>query len=375
VTLKGARLIARMISIISAAGCGGSEQAREEAPPSREVSAEPLLTIGEMDGDPHYLFGRIADAEFFPDGRIAVADFGARSVRIFDAAGTFVADLGREGEGPGEFRSVDAVWIDAPDTVAAFDSRLRRVTRFLSDGTVIDTRRLSTPLGSPFPLGVFGNGDIAAAWIRNIFERDETRVIPDTMEFARFGPGGDIVAHLGDGPGFRRFDGWTDPISPGPNAAVWRDSLYYTDGLTEISVRDRDGLIARRIPLPALEQTSAEIWAAIDRAVEERADPERSEVLRTVPRHDSIPRISRMLIDDAGWIWVKRFEPRDADVLTHHLWWNGGEWLVLDQRGRVTAAVRMPDELMPLRVQGGRILGFFRDEFNVERILVYEVAR
>jgi len=328
-----------------------------------------------MDGDPHYLFGRIADADFFEDGRIAVVDFGTPSVRIFDASGAFVANLGREGEGPGEFGWIDAVWIDAPDTVSAFDSQLRRVTRFLPDGTVIDTRRLSTPLGSPFPLGVFGNGDIAAAWIRNIFERDENRIIPDTMEFARFGPGGDIAANLGDGLGFRRFDGWTDPISPGPNAAIYRDSLYYTDGLTEISVRDRDGVIGRRILLPEPAQTPAEIWAAIEQAVEARADPERSEALRTVPRHDSIPRISKMLIDDAGSIWVKRFEPRDADVLTHHLWWNGGEWLILDQRGRVTATIDMPDELMPLRIRGDRILGFFRDELNVERIRVYQVAR
>lgn len=68
-----------------------------------------------------------------PDGRLAVPDREMHQVRIYDSEGRLVANLGREGSGPGEF--------DAPlDVAFAADGRLfvseageSRITRFTRD--------------------------------------------------------------------------------------------------------------------------------------------------------------------------------------------------------------------------------------------------
>ena len=42
-------------------------------------------------------------------GRVYVADMTGARVAVFDGAGAFVEELGRAGEGPGEFRGVSAL--------------------------------------------------------------------------------------------------------------------------------------------------------------------------------------------------------------------------------------------------------------------------
>ena len=70
-------------------------------------------------------------------GRVtAIESLATGSRRIRDVEnGDFVKRLGRRGGGPGEFVFLSAVW-PRGDTIEALDGRLRRVTRFLPDGTV-----------------------------------------------------------------------------------------------------------------------------------------------------------------------------------------------------------------------------------------------
>ena len=64
----------------------------------------PEVAIGEMDGPDEYLFGSVGAITVDDDHNVYVLDDQARSVRVFDSAGKHVRTLGREGEGPGEFK-------------------------------------------------------------------------------------------------------------------------------------------------------------------------------------------------------------------------------------------------------------------------------
>ena len=101
------------------AGCAPDAEVGLLVPDQWLLSPEPEVTIGLLDGDPDYLFGRISDGVLLPGGEIAVADRRLRTVRVYDSSGTFLRDLGRPGEGPGEFMSIMAVWA-AGDTVSVF---------------------------------------------------------------------------------------------------------------------------------------------------------------------------------------------------------------------------------------------------------------
>ncbi|MBT8397075.1 MAG: hypothetical protein KJN92_08915, partial [Gemmatimonadetes bacterium] len=77
------------------------------------IPEEPVLQIGEVDGQDTYLFMRIplrlqagmGGIMRLDDGRFVVADRGGQRVRFFDPEGKFVSQFGGEGGGPGEFPS------------------------------------------------------------------------------------------------------------------------------------------------------------------------------------------------------------------------------------------------------------------------------
>ena len=85
------------------AGCDTAEL----APSGTRVRVEARLaaSIGadESAGE-DYLFGAISSVAADRYGRIYVADMLASRVQVYDSAGVFLQTIGREGDGPGEFR-------------------------------------------------------------------------------------------------------------------------------------------------------------------------------------------------------------------------------------------------------------------------------
>ncbi|MDE2764216.1 MAG: 6-bladed beta-propeller [Gemmatimonadota bacterium] len=67
------------------------------------------VSIGELDGPDEYLFGRIGSLAVDRDRNVYVFDRQSQHVRVFDPAGAYVATLGRQGEGPGEFARAETI--------------------------------------------------------------------------------------------------------------------------------------------------------------------------------------------------------------------------------------------------------------------------
>lgn len=71
-------------------------------------------------------------------GRLLIADRGSNNLRILDLEGGLISVVGREGEGPGEFRDVRNVAVSLDETrIALSDARNRRVTVYDSSGELI----------------------------------------------------------------------------------------------------------------------------------------------------------------------------------------------------------------------------------------------
>ncbi len=71
-----------------------------------------------------------------------VMDMRNNHVTVFDREGNFSRIIGRSGEGPGEFQGVGHVYVNQ-GVVQVFDNRSNRITRFRSDGTLIDVTSLN----------------------------------------------------------------------------------------------------------------------------------------------------------------------------------------------------------------------------------------
>lgn len=69
-------------------------------------------------------------------GRVYVADAGDFTVKVFDADGHRVQSFGREGIGPGEFKSIQNIVV-LGDTLVAFDAKLRRLALWRSTGAFL----------------------------------------------------------------------------------------------------------------------------------------------------------------------------------------------------------------------------------------------
>ena len=69
-----------------------------------DATLVPEVSIGELDGAEEYLFGSVSAIAVDDDHNVYVLDGQARHVRVYDSDGTYVKTLGRDGEGPGEFK-------------------------------------------------------------------------------------------------------------------------------------------------------------------------------------------------------------------------------------------------------------------------------
>ena len=72
---------------------------------AQTVSLEELWRLGgETDSDEEF-FGVISQIATDPSGNVYLLDQQLNEVKIFAADGSYVRTIGREGEGPGEFRN------------------------------------------------------------------------------------------------------------------------------------------------------------------------------------------------------------------------------------------------------------------------------
>lgn len=67
------------------------------------------------------------------EGRIFLTDQGALQIHVFDTKGDYLTSIGREGSGPGEFRSLWKIFIDEKDQVFAVDVALARNIIFVEN--------------------------------------------------------------------------------------------------------------------------------------------------------------------------------------------------------------------------------------------------
>jgi hypothetical protein len=96
------------------------------------------LEIGKSEDESSPILARISDIAVDSRGRIYVAEAAQSMVLEYDDDGAFVRQIGREGEGPGEFRRPEALAVSPRDellvadrqSVSIFDSTRTFVSRF-----------------------------------------------------------------------------------------------------------------------------------------------------------------------------------------------------------------------------------------------------
>ena len=148
------------------------------------VAVNETLSIGVGSGDEPYLLGEVRDIGVTAD-RIYILDSQISKVRVYDLAGSHLFDVGRSGDGPGEFARPWAMGIDPDGRLIVQD--YTRVSVFDLDGGFIETWPYRGG-GFPLPLAVTEDGRAFVPWRWTEGEASYNGVVgilPDGSEGAR----------------------------------------------------------------------------------------------------------------------------------------------------------------------------------------------
>jgi len=92
------------------------------------------VRIGALDGPEETTFGSVDQVVPRRDGGVDVFDSQAFALRRYDSTGAFVKQIGRRGQGPGEYEQIIGMRALSDGRLAAYDGRNTRITTYSPNG-------------------------------------------------------------------------------------------------------------------------------------------------------------------------------------------------------------------------------------------------
>jgi hypothetical protein len=295
-----------------------------------ELRPELLYSTGlDGSGVDHH---RVAAAAFFPDGSLVVADEGSSELLFFSENGKLVRQVGGHGDGPGQFRRIEAsIAVGADGKLFVFDRQSQRITLFNKEADVVGTYRID--LGGRYlpllPVARLETGysvailearplvDLPAGVHRREVQLvlfDEAGVLVDTLGAWRgkeFGAAAGVDEWLV--VGFAR----SAVFGGASNFAV----IASTDSVDVSLYRGTDALlnISGEHPIVNIGSRDQEAWT--ERYISSWPEPARPRLVRTSklwPMRETYPALGGVVVDSQGQIWIGEY-PRINS--THRAWY------------------------------------------------------
>lgn len=352
-----------------------------------QISEEPVLQIGTVEGDPAYLFEWITDAVRFPDGRIAVVDRRALDIRIFGEDGIHLETFGGPGPGRREFQGAPVLALRAPDTLLVWDGEAARLSLWNSEGRLLSQRSLASAVSviSSRARGVEAWQVSPEGWVLwagrapaparsgiNPAERSVFLIGGAEGGVRDFGvhPMGQGLM-LDVGVGFADWFAATSDAALGPGP--FRVAISAPD-TWEVRFFDSDGDIRRilRTPIPRIPVTpdvrAERRQYLVDWALLFRLPRARGEwVDDQFPVPDSLPAIASLRWDRSGNFWVGRRAPDPEGTERYD---------VFDRDGRWIGIAPFPRELgRILEIGEDYVLAAWQDDLGVAYLRLYPVLK
>lgn len=358
------------------------------------VVGEVLTRIGGAGTE----LNRVVTAVRLSDGRVVVADDGDAALRAFGPEGEASGSFGRPGDGPAEFRMLQAMGLQGVDTVWAYDFVHQRFSIVGPSLTLDREITLRTPVSAGLAVGRLRNGTflVGEAWSPGIGDAGEGGIVRGRVAYVRFDSTGSLIdtvaviagrevllrseggrgvmsavpfarsaSHAVVGPvGGARTSGSAAPAgvpSPRPTAFVLGDQSTY-----ELRFFTAEGDPVRIVRWAggglAIDQEALDAWQAL--RLSQAAPGEREALRRSLldlPLPPTRPAYGPLLPTPSGGLWV------GSDALPGQ---SPSSWEIFDAGGTWIATVRPPDGFHPLSIGDGWIVGVTRDAFDVEEVEV-----
>jgi hypothetical protein len=359
------------------------------------------LKIGSSTGAAEEQFGLIIGLDVDSQGRIYVLDQQARRVRVFGPDGAFIREMGGSGSGPGELSQAAAgLILTAGDTVMVPDMGQMRLTRYTSDGTAIGSSPINLAEGIPMRWDLMPDRRIVQQ--ARMMQMPGAPQGPQPAQPEQSAPKPDILL-------VRSTDGLvTDTLMELPAGQSFQiarggmrmkifepEPIWAIDGQGRIvfginseyslQVHREDGSLERVITRPfqrqpVTEADRTEFLRFMREAWKNAGVPPAAmdQLMSNIEFADNYPAFASLLGGPDGSIWVQQV--RTAQQVAEA----GGEfsaqdvgasdWDIFDSQGRFLGMLSLPQRFQPVRVVGQRLYGVWRDELDVQHVLVIQTS-
>jgi hypothetical protein len=351
------------------------------------------LAIGQVEGDPGYLFGSIAGVCVSSAGDVLVVDRQAATIRVFDRDGVLVRTLGGPGAGPGELsNTLVGCWVGPGDTVAVPDLGLYRVNRYALDGGVVGSVPFDIEAGIPIRWSMRPDGRLVAQLRFGLLDPSQLGLpdillaqAPDgALEDSILGlPAGEVIGLPSVRPRYTM-------LAPQPTWALGDDGSVWVYGGRDYRIvrYERGGsptrIVSRVIqPKPVSELDRSIIATRLEQTF---PAPLIANVLGGINFAATFPFVFALAVGPEGTLWAQRFRPpssvrpgmldaldfgpRDPEVFLADVTLRLGapDSDVFDREGRYLGVVTLPEGFEALQFDGDAIYGAWRDAATVEYV-------
>jgi hypothetical protein len=349
--------------------------------PTFRLSAEPRVSIGQVEGAPEYQLFQVNAGTVLGGGRIAIVNGGKQEFRLYDGTGKYLSSGGRKGAGPGEFEGIALVGVFAGDSLVFADSRQKRYSVFTSAGEFVRSIPAHAELGIvPGAVGLLSNRRMVVLPRPMPTPIDKTGVARRPQAVVWFDADAGSVRPFAEFPGAQVFEmapmnamplvfgRGLDVTARGDRIAVGNNDAY------SVRVYDSAGKLLhvvrqQRDPVPASESD----WQnALPPAFRPGAPtPPRPSPFKAAfdqqPHLDSKPLYGNLRFDQAGNLWVQDYKENNFVM--------DESWQAFDTNGAFIGSLELPTRHTVLDIGADWILLRALDDLDVEHVLLYGLER
>ncbi|UCH83778.1 MAG: 6-bladed beta-propeller [Candidatus Latescibacterota bacterium] len=337
-------VLAILAPAVKAASWEGKEVVQDGIPhiqnPATPISEPATLSPKELwrvsgDEDDEFLFGVLSEITCDGDGNIYLLDSQLSVVMVFSEGGEYLRSIGREGEGPGEFRRATDLFMTPDGNVAVMQRMPGKIVVLTPDGEPVG--ELPVPQPADGGMQMFAGGHLAGDHVvintNRFLRHDDGFEVTSTI--IAVDPDGNEMAEYFAQSEKNSFANMTFDERTGMAALVWSagsDGRVYTSDVFDkygFKVWNSDGTLDRVVDREyvARERSEEEMKRNAPRIMLRRGNrTETPEVKTSKTDRD----IQRFYPRDDGTLWVLSsrgaFDAPDDVIATFDVFDHGGQF-------------------------------------------------